>query len=123
MTIIQFVLLATPAFALCYMMFVLAKGAAKNGREQDSLSGAEKAFIWIVCLLNPIFAGAMHFYGRGNDLPVKPGMIIFFSPILAGAIFYYGWKKELPLKAKKANRISLCAFAIVCISLLIHNLS
>lgn len=52
---------------------------------QDSLIGKQKALIWILCLLNPI---------------------------VAGAIFYYGWKKRLPVKAKQANQISLWAFVI-----------
>ena len=52
---------------------------------QDPLARKQKVLIWILCLLNPI---------------------------VAGAIFYYGWKKRLPIKAKQANQISLWAFLI-----------
>ena len=51
----------------------------------DSLSKLHKSLIWILCLLNPI---------------------------LAGAILYYGWRKKLPTKAQQANRISWTAVAI-----------
>jgi len=51
----------------------------------DPLTTEEKIIVWLACLL---------------------------SPVLAGAIFYYGWKKKLPVKAGKANTISLLAFAL-----------
>ena len=52
----------------------------------DSLTGNEKLYVWLLCLL---------------------------SPVLAGAIFYYGWKKVAPQKAKSANRISIVALLIL----------
>ena len=52
---------------------------------QDPLTGGQKGLIWVLCLLNPI---------------------------VAGAVFYYGWKKRLPVKTKQANQISLWAFFI-----------
>ena len=61
------------------------RGKAKVGQANDQLSGGEKLYIWVASLLNPIFSGA---------------------------VFYYGWKKMLPLKAKQANSISLWAFFI-----------
>jgi len=52
----------------------------------DSLSkGKEKIITWIICIINPIWGGA---------------------------ILYYGWKKKLPTKAKQANKISMIAFLI-----------
>ncbi len=54
----------------------------------DSLSGKEKLYVWLLCLI---------------------------SPILAGAFFYYGWKKSMPQKAKSANRISIIALLILII--------
>ena len=45
--------------------------------------GKEKLYIWAIYLLNPIWGGA---------------------------ILYYGWKNKLPVKAKSANQISLWAF-------------
>lgn len=53
---------------------------------QEPLTKKEKIIIWILCILNPL---------------------------IAGGIFYYGWKKKLPVKAKQANQISLWAFLIV----------
>lgn len=54
----------------------------------DRLTGNEKIYVWLLCLL---------------------------SPILAGAIFYYGWKKVAPQKAKSANRISIVALLILVV--------
>ncbi len=67
--------------AIGYMVSV--RGKVKTGQAVDQLSGGEKLYIWITCLLNPVFSGA---------------------------VFYYGWKKLLPQKAKQANSISLWAF-------------
>jgi len=50
---------------------------------QEPLTKDEKIKIWILALLNPIWAGL---------------------------IFYFGWRKLLPIKAKKANIISFVAF-------------
>jgi hypothetical protein len=59
----------------------------------DELVGGEKVYVWISSLLNPIFSGA---------------------------VFYYGWRKILPNKAKKANSISLWSFLIIIILLVIN---
>lgn len=59
---------------------------------QDSLVLKEKIIIWILCLVDPV---------------------------IAGAIFYYGWKKRLPVKAKQANRISWLVFSIAVIIIVI----
>ncbi len=56
---------------------------------QDLLTVKEKISMWILCLLNPL---------------------------IAGAVFYYGWKKRLPVKAKQANGISLWAFLLELLS-------
>lgn len=54
----------------------------------DPLMGNEKIYVWLLCLM---------------------------SPILAGAIFYYGWKKVAPQKAKSANRISIVTLLILVV--------
>ena len=72
--------------AVGYMVSV--RGKFKTGQAVDQLSGGEKLYIWITCLLNPIFSGA---------------------------VFYYGWKKMLPHKAKQANSISLWAFFLAIV--------
>ena len=72
--------------AVSVTLMIRAKSKIEDGQQLvDPLSGTEKAIVWIVCFLNPV---------------------------LSGAIFYYGWKKKLPVKARKANDISLWAFAI-----------
>lgn len=76
--------------AIWYMISV--RGKAKNGQAIDQLSGGEKFYIWIASLLNPVFSGA---------------------------VFYYGWKKMLPQKAKQANSISLWAFLIEIVVVII----
>ena len=69
--------------AVWYMVTV--RGKVKTGQVVDQLTSSEKIYIWIASLLNPIFSGA---------------------------VFYYGWKTPLPMKAKQANQISLWAFLI-----------
>lgn len=51
----------------------------------EPLTKDEKITVWVLCLL---------------------------SPIVAGAIFYYGWKTKLPKKAAEANIITWCAVGI-----------
>ena len=80
---IQIISLLILIIAIWYMVHV--RGQAKSGQALNDLSGGEKIYIWISSLLNPVFSGA---------------------------VFYYGWKKLLPIKAKKANAISLWAFLI-----------
>ncbi|MBI4276617.1 hypothetical protein HY629_02125 [Candidatus Uhrbacteria bacterium] len=52
---------------------------------QEPLTRKEKILMWVLCI---------------------------FNPIIAGAVFYYGWIKKLPVKARQANRISIIAFFI-----------
>jgi len=80
---LQYISLIAFIAAIWYRISVSNK--AKNGGVVDVLSGKEQLFVWILCI---------------------------FNPILAGAIFYYGWIKALPNKAKKANAISLWAVLI-----------
>lgn len=63
---------------------------------KDPLTKDEKIKVWVLCLL---------------------------SPLVAGAIFYYGWKNKLPKKSAEANTISWYAFAILVLGwILIKNL-
>jgi hypothetical protein len=59
----------------------------------DPLIGNEKLSVWIICLFNPIWGGA---------------------------IMYYGWKKKLPEKAKQANSISFKGFFISIILYILY---
>lgn len=83
---LQIISLLVLISAIFYMVSV--RGKAKAGPIADELSGGEKLYIWIASLLNPVFSGA---------------------------VFYYGWKKLLPHKAKQANSISLWAFLILIV--------
>lgn len=67
---------------------VTKRKLASDQVSQDPLSGKEKLLAWILCI---------------------------FNPILAGAILYYGWKKRLPVKAKQANSISWKAFILAIV--------
>ncbi|MEI7511078.1 MAG: hypothetical protein WCJ84_02890 [Candidatus Peregrinibacteria bacterium] len=40
------------------------------------------------------------------------GCLCIIDPIIAGAVFYYGWKKQMPVKANQANQISLGVFVL-----------
>ena len=80
---LQIISLLVLISAIGYMVSV--RGKVKTGQAVDQLTGGEKLYIWIASLLNPIFSGA---------------------------VFYYGWKNLLPRKAKQANSISLWAFLI-----------
>lgn len=79
--------------AIFYMISVKKK--AQTGQVNDMLSGGEKLYIWISSLLNPVFSGA---------------------------VFYYGWKKMMPHRAKQANAISLWAFLIEIILVVVYFL-
>jgi hypothetical protein len=68
-----------------FMMIKERRRVPKGEVSQESLSTTEKAFIGILCVLNPV---------------------------IAGSVFYYGWRRRLPVKAKQANTISLWAFFI-----------
>jgi hypothetical protein len=39
-------------------------------------------------------------------------ILCLLSPLIAQTIFYYGWKKRLPKKAKQANNLGWLAFLI-----------
>ncbi|MDB5259718.1 MAG: hypothetical protein JWO73_926 [Candidatus Taylorbacteria bacterium] len=74
------------AIVICVAFMLKKKSKLSEGQtSSEPLLGNEKLIIWIICLLNPIWGGA---------------------------IFYYGWKNKLPVKAKSANQISLWAFFI-----------
>lgn len=90
---IQIVSLLVLISAIWYMVSV--KGKIKTGQVADQLSGGEKLYIWIASLLNPVFSGA---------------------------VFYYGWKKVLPQRAKQANSISLWAFLIEIVLVILYFL-
>ena len=68
------------------MLLQSAKAKVAEGQSsQEPLTKKEKIITWIVCIINPI---------------------------IAGAILYFGWKKRLPVKANQANKISFIAFFI-----------
>ena len=72
------------AIVFCFVFMFKKRSQVLAGQiSQDPLTGNEKLVTWLVCLLNPIWGGA---------------------------ILYYGWKGRLPVKAKSANQISLWAF-------------
>ena len=76
--IISVIILAIFIITIVYM--IKEKRRVPEGQTvQDPLTGKQKALIWILCLLNPL---------------------------VAGIIFYYGWEKRLPVKARQANQIS-----------------
>ena len=69
-----------------YVMVTEKKKVPQETISSDSLSKKQKILIWVLCI---------------------------FDPLIAGAILYYGWKKRLPTKAKEANSISWKAALIV----------
>lgn len=89
----QIISLIILVVAIFYMISVKKK--AQTGQVNDMLSGGEKLYIWISSLLNPVFSGA---------------------------VFYYGWKKMMPHRAKQANAISLWAFLIEIILVVVYFL-
>lgn len=85
------IILAVFIITIVYM--IKEKRRVPEGQiSQDPLTGKQKALIWVLCLLNPI---------------------------VAGAVFYYGWKKRLPIKAKQSNQISLLVFVIEIILVIV----
>lgn len=68
------------------LMLKTRKSVPAGQSAENSLTPAEILYIWILCLIDPV---------------------------LAGAVFYYGWRKKLPKKAHQANHISLWAFLII----------
>jgi len=65
------------------IVFTVALKRKHDGVSEEPLTVGQKILVWVLCLLNPV---------------------------VAGAIMYYGWRKSLPAKAKTANHISLIAF-------------
>jgi hypothetical protein len=62
------------------------KSAVPEGQVDESpLSGSVLWYVFILCLL---------------------------APLIAQTIFYYGWKKRLPKKAKKANNLGWLAILL-----------
>ena len=59
----------------------------------DPLTTGEKISVWIMGLANPL---------------------------ISDIILYYGWKKKLPIKAKQANRISIWAFVIIVVLVILY---
>ncbi len=64
------------------------KTVPKGQISQNPLAKQLKVIIWILCILNPI---------------------------IAGTILYYGWRKRMPIMAHQANQISLWAFLILLV--------
>lgn len=90
------VLLGLGAFITSIVFMIRVKSKIVSGQiSQEALTKKEKTIIWVLCLLNPL---------------------------IAGAVFYYGWKKLLPKKAKQANTISFAAFGIVLVLVIILSL-
>ena len=77
------IFLAVLVISIVYM--VRERRLSREHVIQNPLTNGQKILIWILCI---------------------------FNPIIAGAVFYYGWRKQLPIKAKQANQISLWAFLI-----------
>lgn len=49
-------------------------------------------------------------------------MLCLANPIIAGAVFYYGWRKKLPKMAKQSNTISITVFSLISITLILSHL-
>ena len=78
----------------CIVLTVNRRSKVADGQViTDGLTHDEKISVWIICLLNPIWGGA---------------------------IMYYGWKKKLPEKAKQANNISFKGFFISAILYILY---
>jgi hypothetical protein len=71
---------------IAFFLMRKEKSAVPEGQIDESpLNGKLLWYVFILCLL---------------------------SPIIAQAIFYYGWKKRLPKKAQKANDLGWIAILI-----------
>ena len=77
-------LLVAIVFAF-YFMLRERKKVPEGQVIQDPISPSLKPLVWIIC---------------------------FFNPVWGGAIFYYGWKKRMPVMAKQANNASLLIFLL-----------
>lgn len=87
------IILAVFVISIVYM--IKEKRRIPEGQiVHDPLTGKQKVLIWVLCLLNPV---------------------------MAGAVFYYGWKKRLPVKGKQANQISLWAFLIEIVLVIVFR--
>lgn|SRR3989338_6423254 len=65
------------------VVWLSIKKLAPGEVSQSPLSTSEKIIVWLLCIVNPVFA------------------VI---------VFYYGWRKRLPAKAKESNRIAFIVF-------------
>ena len=86
--ILDLIMLAMVLISIFGSIFIArrAKSKLQSGQIlQDSLTQDEKNKVYILALLNPIWAGL---------------------------IFYLEWKYKLPVKASQANKISFIAFGI-----------
>jgi len=72
-------------FIAIFQMNKVKKGIPDGQIVNNPLTRTEKSIVWVLCMLNPVFSGA---------------------------VFYYGWKSKLPLKAKSANNIAIISFFI-----------
>jgi len=79
-------ILIIAAIGLAFYFMIKEKKKVPDGQViQDPLSSSIKTWVWVIC---------------------------FFNPIWGGAIFYYGWKKKMPVMAKQANNASLIIFLL-----------
>jgi len=60
------------------VVWLSIKKLAPGEVSQSPLSTSEKIIVWLLCIVNPVFA------------------VI---------VFYYGWRKRLPAKAKESNKL------------------
>lgn len=69
--------------AITLIFAIVTKKKVLQGQiSSESLTQGEKIITWVLCIVDPV---------------------------IAGAILYYTWKKILPQKAKQANKISWVA--------------
>ncbi len=75
-----------PGIVSFFVMRKEKSTVAEGQVDESPLSGNVLWYVFILCLL---------------------------SPLIAQTIFYYGWKKRLPKKAKKANNLGWLAILIL----------
>ncbi len=90
------IVVGVAVFTSTIILLKNAKGKVPVGQvSQEPLTGQEKILVWVLCV---------------------------FNPILAGAILYYGWRKILPEKARMANQISFAALGLAFVLLILFFL-
>lgn len=91
------ILILIIVFIIVIFFEITTKKKLTDGQvSQEPLTTKQKVLTWILCI---------------------------FNPIIAGAVLYYGWKKQLPIKAKQANSISLWAFLLeIIIGLILSSI-